>query len=688
MNQLAKETSPYLLQHKNNPVDWMAWGEEAFELAALQDKPILLSVGYSACHWCHVMAHESFEDKATAEVMNANFINIKVDREERPDVDAVYMQALTAMAGHGGWPMTVFMTPKGKPFFAGTYFPKERRGNMASFVEILKAVKDIWEEDRDKVLNQASLVGQALAKAQTLNNSGSQNSPNPDELKDKIISRQSYSENLTKALAGLVSSHDSEWGGFGNAPKFPQAMALEFVLMFSVSDKNLAALVDVSLTAMASGGIYDHLGGGFARYSTDRKWLVPHFEKMLYDNALLLRLYTRAWQAAKNPIYKKITAETAEYVLRDLYSGTGEAFLTAEDADSENEAGHQQEGAFYIWSLDELRQILEPENLAEAAITCFGATPTGNFEGQNILFLPGGSTPQETEDITKAKQLLFNARLKRTRPQLDNKMLAEWNGLMISALSQAAFEFDNPDWLNTCEQAAGFLIDKLYNSTTNRWLRSFAAGIPSRHLACAEDYAALTNAFIDLYSTTGKYLWLQTAEKTAVEMLDLFWDETEGGLFTTGKDSSDLFIRPKDLTDNALPSANSSGALALLRLGTLTDNSSFLNSAEEIFKLGQNTACANPLFFGHLLCGLALHEKGLTEIVIPGNRTQAEPFLKELRGRYLPCAVVAWGDDTPKDNPLFNGKQAGSGYICRNYACKEPALTPEAFAAQLDQLDS
>ena len=662
MNRLADEASPYLRQHRHNPVDWYPWGPEAFAAAAERDRPVLLSVGYSSCHWCHVMAHESFEDPDTAAVMNELFVNVKVDREERPDVDAVYMDSVQALTGRGGWPMTVFLTPDGKPFYGGTYYPDRPRGGMASFRQVMAAVDDAWQNRRGDVAAQASQLTELIERTGRAVAAG-EGPPG--------------AEALDGAAAQVKAAFDPVWGGFGGAPKFPAAMTLASALRLHrrTGDPELLGVVTTSLDAMASGGIYDHLGGGFARYSVDQRWLVPHFEKMLYDNALLARAYLHAWLVTGNPAYRQVLDETIGYVLRDLRHPDG-GFYSAEDADSEG-----VEGKFYVWSLAELAAVAG-QGAAEAA-EWWGVTEAGNFEGANILHRPVRGDLARPLAVEAARLRLFERREQRVHPGLDDKVLAEWNALMLAALCEAAAATGNPEWADAASANGGFLTAALRRSD-GRWLRSWQAGgdgreAGARHLACAHDYGALTGAFVSLAELTGRARWIEEARAAADGLIELFWDDESGGVYTTGADAEALVTRPKDLMDNATPSAQSNAAVALLRLGALTGEAGYAERAEAILSLLGAAACQHPTAFGHLLQAVDMHAEGLDEIVVVGDRPD---LVAEARARYRPNSVLAWGEPYP--SPLWAGRQPGFAYVCRQYTCQTPAATPAELAARLD----
>jgi len=660
VNRLAEEPSPYLRQHADNPVDWWPWGDEAFAVARDEDKPVLVSIGYSACHWCHVMAHESFEDDDTADLMNRLFVNVKVDREERPDVDGVYMDAVQAMTGHGGWPLTVFLTPDGKPFYGGTYYPNEARHGMPSFRDVLRAVDEHWREHRDDATAQAERLTEAVARSGGLQ---------PEAVPGPEV--------VDEAVAALLSQHDPEWGGFGRAPKFPQTMSHELLLRSHARTGDLAArqAVVTSLDAMASGGMYDHLGGGFARYSVDAFWMVPHFEKMLYDQALLARLYLHAWQVTGEPRFRQVLAETVGYVLRDLRHPDG-GLYSAEDADSEGE-----EGRFYVWRPEAIEEVLGDR--AQLAMDWYGVTPQGNFEGSNILHRPVRGDLLRSPEVETAREALFQAREERVRPGLDDKVLTEWNALMISTLAEAGAAADEPGWVEAAVQCAEFLIGNLRDAD-GRWMRSWQAGdggrpAAARHRAYANDHAALVDAFTRLAEATGEARWITEARTVADTLLRTYADPDNGGLFTSAADADAPVVRQKDFLDNATPSANSLAATGLLRLAALTGEDGYRVFAEGILALFGPLAGQAPAAFAQLLAAVDLHHHGTTEVVVAGDRPD---LLDEVRSRFLPAAVLAWGEGY--DSPLWDGRDDGRAYVCRNYACQLPAETVEALAAQLD----
>ncbi len=654
MNRLARETSPYLRQHQDNPVDWYPWGEEAFERARREDKPVLLSVGYSACHWCHVMAHESFEDPAVAEVMNDLFVNVKVDREERPDVDAVYMDAVQTLSGQGGWPMTVFLTPDGRPFFGGTYYPKTSKLGRPGFVELMQAVDQAWRERRDQVLGQADQVSSAIRSQAALLSGGERGELGPSVLE--------------RAYQALESSHDREWGGFGRAPKFPMPSNIELVLRMHAhtrSDEPLQVAL-TTLDAMASGGMYDHVGGGFHRYSVDNFWMVPHFEKMLYDQAGLARAYLHAWQLTGEARFRQVAEETVGYVLRDLRSPEG-GLYSAEDADSEGE-----EGKFYVWRLDEVEEVGGPE-----AVEWYGVTRGGNFEGTNILHRPKRGDLLRPPDVEAARQRLFDARQSRVRPGLDDKVLTEWNAMFLSTLAEAGAALGRDDWLEAAVDMGDFLLSSLRRED-GRWLRSWQRQGGARHLAYAVDHAWLVDAFVRLGEAVGQARWISSAREVGDAMVELFWDEEGAGFFTTGHDAEQLVVRQKDLLDGATPSANSVAAVALMRLGALTGEQRYSEPAESVPRLLADALNRHPSAFSHLLGAVDMMATGTTEVAVVGERPD---LVQAVHSRYLPNAVLAWGEPYP--SPLWEGRSEGLAYVCRGYACQAPVSAPEDLLAQL-----
>ena len=676
MNRLAEETSPYLRQHADNPVDWLPWGDDALERARREEKPILLSVGYSACHWCHVMAHESFEDPDVAAVMNRGFVSVKVDREERPDVDAIYMQAVQALTGRGGWPMTVFLTPDGRPFFGGTYYPKESRPGMPGFVELMDAITDSWTNRREQVLEQAEKLRTAVERSVSLDGL--------DLGADGDGTRPGAPEVLEAAADGMRSRFDPRFGGFGQAPKFPQAMTLDFLLSRWVRDQDEETLhvVTQTLDHMAAGGLYDQVGGGFHRYSVDAYWLVPHFEKMLYDQALLARAYLHGYLATGDDRYRRVVEETIGYVLRDLRQPSG-GFSSAEDADSEG-----VEGKFYVWSEAELRAITGDD--ADEVVRYFGVTSGGNFEDTNILHVvdPTESRPGAVERVLPE---LFAVREGRVRPSLDDKVLTEWNALFLRALAEAGAALGRDDWMETARANARFLLDELRRDD-GRLLRSWQNG-RARILGYAEDYAALLEALLTL-TEVDDVAWLTDARSVADDMIDLFADTERGGVFTTGRDAEALVVRPKDAEDNATPSANSLAANGLLRLAALTGERRYEDAATGWLERIAPLATQYPTGFAYVLGALERASSAPIEVAIVGDpgddRTQA--LRRVLHTRLVPNAVVlhaapgSGADLSPllADRSLVDGRP--TAYVCEHYACRHPVTEPSVLAEQLDSV--
>ncbi len=667
MNRLASETSPYLRQHAHNPVDWYPWGDEAFDRARHENRPVLLSVGYSACHWCHVMAHESFEDDVTAKELNDRFVSIKVDREERPDVDAVYMEAVQAMTGSGGWPMTVFLTPEGRPFFGGTYFPPRDGPGMPSFRRVLDAVDDVWHNRRDEVDRQADALAEAINRRTRV----------PQDLLaragDEADDPGSQSAALlTAAAAELAARFDATWGGFGPAPKFPQTQLVELCLRHHrlTGEASSLAMATTTLGAMAAGGIYDHVGGGFARYSTDATWTVPHFEKMLYDQAGLVRAYLHAWQVTGEARWLQVVEETVGYVLRELASPGG-GLYSAQDADSEGE-----EGRFYVWTPAELATALGPE-LAAIASDWYGVTEAGNFEGRNILRRPLGAELGRPDVVEEARRRLFEARSHRVHPGLDDKVLTEWNAMFGSSLAEAAGATGRPDWRDAAVRIGEFLLAEFRDTETGRWLRSWQGG-RARHLAYAGDYAWLVDFFTRLAELTGKVLWLDHARETALSMLELFTGEGTL-LYTTGNDAEQLVVRPLDILDGAVPAANGVAATALLRLGALRADDVLVDAAASLLRTLSRVAAEYPLACANSVAASELSGGGITEVVIPGDRPD---LLSTVRARFEPTIVLAWGE--PTSSPLWAGRDEGHAYVCRRFVCRSPATSPDELAQRLD----
>jgi uncharacterized protein YyaL (SSP411 family) len=661
VNRLADETSPYLRQHRDNPVDWYPWGAEAFAAAQERNVPILLSVGYSACHWCHVMAHECFEDPEVAAKMNELFVNIKVDREERPDVDAIYMDAVQALTGRGGWPMTVFMTPNREPFYGGTYFPKE------AFMQLLDAIDDVYRNKQTDVRQNVDTLVKAIDATARI----------------EPANEAPGVAQLNTGLKALAVAFDSDWGGFGKAPKFPSTFHLELMLRsyMTTAGDGPKTIITTSLDAMASGGMYDHIGGGFARYSTDREWLVPHFEKMLYDQALLLGTYLRALIVTGVPLYRQVVEETIEYVLRELRHPQG-GFYSAEDADSLDPAGNSVEGWFYTWTPDEIRLALAEidTGVVDAVIDWYGITAEGNFEGRSIPNrLAHRGQLARTAELEAARLRLLAARAQRPRPGLDDKVLAEWNAIFLSSLTQAAALFGRRDWLDAAVANGEFLLRELRDDR-GRWYRSWHAdGAPrARHSALAADHAALVDAFTRLSEATGEARWMHEAIRTAETMLEWFWDPEQGGLFTTADDAEALIVRQKDIADSATASANSVAAIALFRLAALTGEQRYAHQADRILQLLAPMIEATPGQFTNALVAADLRRRGLTEVVIVGDRPDLVRIAQTV---WRPDTVLAWGE--PYESPLWNDRSDGFAYVCREYSCQAPQETAQGFAEVL-----
>jgi uncharacterized protein len=677
-NRLIEATSPYLLQHARNPVDWYQWGPEALERSRREQKPILLSIGYAACHWCHVMERESFENEEIARIMNEHFVCVKVDREERPDLDAIYMDALQAMSGHGGWPMTIFLTPDGEPFFAGTYFPPEDRHGMPGFRRLLEALSEAWRDRREQVLTQAAQVVKAVSRGVALPAS-------IDPLSEEI---------LQQAHAGLTRMFDPEWGGFGPAPKFPQPMTVEFLLRCNLRGYDRALeMATVTLDAMARGGLYDQIGGGFHRYSTDRQWLVPHFEKMLYDNAQLARLYLHAWQVTGTELYRRVATETLDYLLREMRDEQG-GFYSSQDADSDG-----VEGKFYVWSHADL--VKESGERGDVVAAWFGASPEGNWEGTNVLWTPRSlKEVAEKADIrvdeldrlvTAARDRLLEVRERRVAPGVDDKVLTAWNALTITALAEAGRVLDEPRFVEAAVRAAEFVLGSL-RRPDGRLLRAWRGGRTSGP-AYVDDYAMLAGACLTLYETTFAHRWAAEARILGDDLLRLFHDREAGGFFQNGSDAEALVVRPKEVFDNAVPSGNSAAAEVLQRLALFTGEAEYETAAVSGLRIVREHMGTAPSGFGTALGALDLYLSAAKEVAIVGAPEAAETrdLVREVWGRYLPNTVLAVGRPDDRDAsevvPLLadrkslNGKPAA--YVCERFVCQQPVTDPEALAAQL-----
>jgi uncharacterized protein YyaL (SSP411 family) len=672
-NRLARETSPYLLQHAENPVDWFPWGEEALERARAEDLPILLSVGYSACHWCHVMERESFEDPDTAAYMNANFVPIKVDREERPDVDAIYMEAVQAFTGQGGWPMTVFLDPEGVPFYGGTYFPPDDSRGMPSFRMVMEGVLEAYRGQRDEIRERAAtMVGrlEALAKIDP------GTAPGPEQ--------------LAEAVTTLLSHGDPANGGFGRAPKFPPSDSLELLL----SRRAGLDHVERTLDAMLAGGIYDQVGGGFARYAVDSAWLVPHFEKMLYDNALLARAYLHGWQVLGHERYRRVCEETLDWLLREMRGPEG-GFYSAYDADSEGE-----EGKFYVWTPDEIRAVLEraaavgargpdaePAPLdTDAILAYYGVTEAGNFEGKNILHLADGAAAPAPAGLDAARAVLLAARAERVPPGLDDKRLCSWNALAIAALAEAGAVLGRPDYLDAAAACAEFIFGSMRDED-GRLLRTYKDG--RAHLnAYLEDHAFLVEALLTLYESGFDPRWFKEARALAESMIERFGDEERGGFFTTSTDHEDLIARRKEVGDHPIPAGQSSAALGLLRLAALSGEARFADRAAGVFALFGEPMISHPDSFAHLLRALDFDLASKREVALVGQDFSGLEAI--VRAEFRPNVVVAAGPAGAVEPPLLDARTEIGGepaaYVCEGFTCNLPVTDPAALEKELADL--
>jgi uncharacterized protein YyaL (SSP411 family) len=683
-NRLANETSPYLLQHKDNPVDWYPWGEEALTAARLLDKPILLSIGYSSCHWCHVMAHESFEDESVAEVMNAGFINIKVDREELPDVDSIYMTAVQAMTGSGGWPLTVFIAPDGQPFFGGTYFPPKDRPNMAGFPRVLAVISDAYANKRQEILDNSKQVVDAIREQST-----------PKKIEGSVDESL-----ILGSFTQLVGNADLEHGGSQGAPKFPQPMIYELLLRYWKRTGSSQALDIVTLTLekMAHGGIYDQIGGGFARYSVDDRWLVPHFEKMLYDNAQLVSLYIHAYQVTKKPLFKRVIEETLKYVTKEMTHAAG-GFYSASDADSEG-----IEGKFFVWTCDEIDSVLDSSD-AELAKAYWGISDEGNFEGSNILNLSMSQpdfisrTAQEPADvitdIKRVRGILYQERLKRIAPGIDDKILVSWNALMLKAFAEAGAVFENDEWIGTAEKNARLMLDQLRDENgllLHTWKATNDSEGDARILGYLDDHSYLVDALLTLYEATFDFSYVRAAQSIADQMIERFWDKDWGVFYDTSLEHSKLLVRPRDVLDNAVPSGGAIAAIALQRLGVFTGINEYAEKAETSMKALIPHMEQAPSAVTSWLAAVDFLHSNSQEVVLIGD--ESDPVIsamkRELRKTFEPNLIlsgVAAGSSEFGGSPLLEGRRQVNGkataYVCENYACKLPVTSPAEMREQL-----
>jgi uncharacterized protein len=686
-NHLINETSPYLLQHAHNPVDWYAWGQEAFSIAKAEDKPILLSVGYSSCHWCHVMERESFEDETTAKVMNEHFVNIKVDREERPDIDIIYMTAVQAMTGGGGWPMTVFLTPDGVPFYGGTYFPPTDRQGMPSFTRVLRSVAEAYKNRRGELQSAGQELLEHIRAASSA------------RLPEGTLSR----DTLDRAFDALESRYEPRHGGFGGAPKFPQPMTLEFLLRYAqrTASGPGMAMLEKTLRSMAAGGMYDQLGGGFHRYSVDEEWLVPHFEKMLYDNALLARVYVEAFQATGDPFYRRVAEETLDYLAREMRHPDG-GFYSTQDADSLSEHGAalKEEGAFFVWTPAEVREVLGGDALAFSQI--FDITDRGNFEGRNILRVKRepadvarvtGMPVEKIEAIVeRGRQQLFAARARRPLPDRDDKVLTAWNGMALRAFAHAARALGRDDYREIARQNGEFLLRELRRAD-GTLLRSWKDGRAATAIGYLEDYALLADGLLALYEATFAPRWLLEARALADAMLERFWDDAIAGFYDTAADHEALIVRPRDTGDNATPSGNSAAADVLLRLAVIFDDATYRARAQAVLGSLAQLMERYPTGFGRCLAAAEFALAGVKEIALVGEPQAPDTYalVEAIFRPFLPNKVVllrAPGQEPPElPSPLLEGRTQIDGqataYVCEHYTCKLPCSDPATLAEQL-----
>ncbi|WP_026248275.1 thioredoxin domain-containing protein [Streptomyces sp. LaPpAH-108] len=675
MNRLAGVTSPYLLQHADNPVDWWPWTPEAFEEARRRDVPVLLSVGYSACHWCHVMAHESFEDQDTADFLNENFVSVKVDREERPDIDAVYMEAVQAATGQGGWPMTVFLTPDAEPFYFGTYFPPRPRSGMPSFRQVLEGVRLAWEDRRDEVGEVAGKIVRDLAQREI----AQQGTEPPGDAEQ------------AQALLGLTREYDPQRGGFGGAPKFPPSMVLEFLLRHHARTGAEGALQMAQDTSerMARGGIYDQLGGGFARYSVDRDWVVPHFEKMLYDNALLCRVYAHLWRTTGSSLARRVALETADFLVRELRTEQG-GFASALDADSDDGTGRSVEGAYYVWTPEQLRAVLGDKD-GELAARYYGVTEEGTFEhGRSVLQLPQTEGVFDADQVASVRERLLAERALRPAPGRDDKVVAAWNGLAIAALAETGAYFRRPDLIEAAVAAADLLV-RVHLDEHGRLARTSRDGRVGTNAGVLEDYADVAEGFLALASVTGEGVWLDFAGLLLDQVLARFTDPETGALYDTASDAEQLIRRPQDPTDNATPSGWTAAASALLSYAAHTGSEVHRTAAERALGIVATLGPRVPRFIGWGLAAAEALLDGPREIAVVGPSLTDAKTAALHRAALLgtaPGAVVAAGDTDTEGFPLLADRPLVSGapaaYVCRHFTCDTPTTDPETLRTTLN----
>ena len=678
-NRLKNETSPYLLQHASNPVDWYPWGSVALKKAEAENKPIFLSIGYSACHWCHVMAHESFENEEIAKIMNEKFVNIKVDREERPDVDALYMKALVALTGHGGWPLSMFLTPDQKPYLGGTYFPSFAKYNRPGFAQILQQAHDLYTGNKDQLEARAQNI---LQKISLENRAGTARGVPNDQL-------------IRGAVEILSDRFDEDYGGFGSGMKFPEPMHYNLLLRHWAQTGDSLGILDKSLTAMAQGGLFDQLGGGFHRYSTDRKWTVPHFEKMLYDNGLLAKLFLDMFQATKQDIYQTIPRETFAWLSREMTSPEG-AFYASQDADSEG-----YEGTYYTWELKEIMNLLGPKH-AKVFARAYGLVARGHVDGRNVLHIServeqlaeAESIPIFEADhiLKKGKETLFQTREKRPKPDRDEKIITAWNGLMITALAHGFSVLGNTSYLDTATRCAEFIWSRQWDSKTQKLLRVYKDG-QSKINGCLDDYAYFLEGLVTLYEAGLDSRWIARAKELANSMIDEFWDEGEGGFFLSGRSGEQLISKLKNPADEALPSANAIAAQALLKLGRLTGEEIYTRKTEETLQAFRGMMEKSPVGFTGLLSAMSALNLPPVEVVFVGPRDHSsfDEMWKVLHTDYRPNKLTLWNEKTSTGDllPLAQGKTAEKGeptvYLCQKNTCHAPVQSGKALDKLLER---